>query len=361
MASNDMNPKPNKYDPSKDETLVRPDRAILRDIFPSEVAKNISLDDCKVISTSSETCVFHIRLDASPVPGWPVNLLIRLDDAAASGCSLAAVTELQHLARFELRDLIPKVLLVGSATSLAGRNLEFSVRPYLYGTMAVLDDVWSGLSPENQRALVDAAVGAMVKLQKLLAVKRPRVRRFLHAHAHPDTDIDSGFRDVIGGPNGGYFDGIKQLLQACLGEERFTRRVCEIVDTEDGIAVRSTRDDIGSVELSQSDMDDLMKHAVLCHNDLEPRSIFVRRVDNRGSGSSNGWYELAAIFDWQSAGFFPFAYEYANKDGDLGSVTRWTSWYLLYKERATSLLPKGESHEKLIRALDIITRSRDVL
>ncbi len=49
------------------------------------------------------------------------------------------------------------------------------------------------------------------------------------------------------------------------------------LDLDGGIALESIYDDVGRVKLSHSDLDDLQHHTVLCHYDLEPRSILVKR------------------------------------------------------------------------------------
>jgi hypothetical protein len=58
------------------------------------------------------------------------------------------------------------------------------------------------------------------------------------------------------------------------------------------------------------------------------------------------------------AGFYPFAYEYGLKDCQLGLENLSFSWYALFKERTAHLLPDGECHDKLMRALRIIDESK---
>jgi Ser/Thr protein kinase RdoA (MazF antagonist) len=62
------------------------------------------------------------------------------------------------------------------------------------------------------------------------------------------------------------------------------------LEISDGITTQSIYEDIGHIDLSHPELDELQKHAVLCHNDLEPRNILVRK-------GSPGKYELAGIID----------------------------------------------------------------
>lgn len=144
-----------------------------------------------------------------------------------------------------------------------------------------------------------------------------------------------------------------------LARDNSTESPCyEILDTTDGIIIQSAFDDIGRIELSYSNLEDLHKHVVLCHNDLEPRNILVRQA-RPNDDSSDARYELAAIIDWEMAGFYLFAYEYGLKDTLLGSSNLSFSWYSLFKERTAFLVPEGECHRKLIKAMGIIPQSKD--
>ncbi|KAH6630962.1 hypothetical protein B0J18DRAFT_422727 [Chaetomium sp. MPI-SDFR-AT-0129] len=112
------------------------------------------------------------------------------------------------------------------------------------------------------------------------------------------------------------------------------------------LVLSSMSADIGQVTFRPSDLADLNRHVVFCHNDLEPRNIFVRSVAGR--------CEVAAIIDWEMAGFYPFAYEAGVKDCVLGLSNLSFGWYSLFRERTAHLLPGGECHAKLMQALGII-------
>ncbi|KAI1777021.1 hypothetical protein F4818DRAFT_408857, partial [Hypoxylon cercidicola] len=329
--------------------MLSPDQRVLSDIFPD--VPDIAEDLCTIITNTFDTCTFRLLLPTEPRPGFSTDLLIRLETA---GSRLVAVAGLQHLAHLHTPDLVPATLGVGSTTDAHGRQLEYSITLFLDGT-TVLENVWGGLKQSNQRSLMESVLGAIGKLQKL-PVHRPDARQFLQWHGGTDASSPPSSNTLVGGPDTGFHSGIKQLLEAFLGEKAAQSHACEIVDTSDGIAVRPASDEIDVIEFSNSDLDDLMNHAVFCHNDLEPRNILVKRVGDSDGGS----YEVAAIIDWEMAGFFSFAYEFGLKDTLLGSSNLWFSWYSLFKEQTAALLPQGKIHEKLIKALGAIARSKDL-
>ncbi|KAH6619751.1 hypothetical protein B0J18DRAFT_434914 [Chaetomium sp. MPI-SDFR-AT-0129] len=334
-----------------DDRELVPDQHILSGIFPD--VPDIANDLCTVISNTFDMCTFRLLLAAGPRPGFPADLLIRLE--ASRNHHLAAVAELQQLAHLQIPDLVPATLAVGSAIDASGRQVEYSITPFLDGT-TVLEEVWAGLDQHNQRSLVEAIVVAMRKLQEV-PVQSPDVRQILQRHGKTTAESQPSSKAAfVGGPDAGFHSGVKQLLEAFLGQRAADLQACEILDTGDGIIVRSAVDGIGAIELSKSDLDVLMSLTVFCHNDLEPRNILVKRV---GGNNGGGWYELAAIIDWELAGFFPFAYEFGLKDTMLGSSNLWFSWYSVFKEQTATLLPKQEAHEKLIKALGIIEGSKE--
>ncbi|KAH6847419.1 hypothetical protein B0I37DRAFT_430962 [Chaetomium sp. MPI-CAGE-AT-0009] len=324
--------------------MLLPDQQILSAIFPD--VPNITADLCTVISNTFETCTFRVQLATEPRPGFPADLVIRLQTA---GSHLAAIAKLQHLAHLQLPHLVPETLDVGSATDATGREVDYSVTPFLDGT-TVLEEIWAGLDPRNQRSLVESIVVAMEQLQKVSA-QNPDVFHIVQQYDKSPSESQPSTKSPLGSPHTGFYPGIKQLLEAFLGERAAKSQACEILDTDDGIVVRSAVDEIGEIELSKSDLDHLMGRIVFCHNDLEPRNILVRQV---GDG-----YELAAIIDWEMAGFFPFAYETGLKDTVLGSSNLWFTWYSLFKEQTAMLIPNEEGHGKLIKALRIIAGSKD--
>lgn len=270
-----------------------PDQQILSDIFPD--VPNITPDLCTVISNTFKTCTFRLSLATEPRPGFPRDLIIRLE---TSGRRLATVVELQQLAHHQIPHLVPATLIVGSATNANGRQVDYSITPFLVGT-TVLEEVWEGLDQRNQQSLMEAIVVAMGELQKV-SIHNPEVHQIIQRYFKTAPESQLLRKASLGNRNAGFHSDIKKFLEATLDERTVKLKACEILDTGHGIAVRSAVDEIGGIELSQSDLDHLMSHIVFCHNDLEPRNILIKQVGDSGSGK----YELAAIIDW--GGFLPF-------------------------------------------------------
>jgi thiamine kinase-like enzyme len=91
---------------------------------------------------------------------------------------------------------------------------------------------------------------------------------------------------------------------------------------------------------------------VLCHMDMVPRNVLVRRCPLTEQN------ELAAIIDWELSGFMPFAFEFACKDTELGKASQHYDFYSLYKSKAQHLVPPGEHSLKLVKAINLIMESR---
>ncbi|WQF82662.1 Putative aminoglycoside phosphotransferase, protein kinase-like domain superfamily [Colletotrichum destructivum] len=316
------------------------------DLFPDEKTLgtifsgvDVKPADCNIISHTFDTCTFSIHPDTAALPGYPKDLLVRLE--ASSGRILHQIAAIQKLAQVQIPDLVPHVVVVGTTTTEDGRRVEYAVSEYFTGTIP-LKEVWDTLGPDDQMHLVDSVASAMEKLQMI------------------DHDIhEAGTQPgnaPIGGPRRGYFPEIKHFLRGILQESEPISRNCTLREADGGgVILESAFADIGRVELTNADLDDLKRHVVFCHNDLEPRNILVRpRLAERVSPR----YDLAAIVDWEMAGFYPFAYEYGLKDNVLGLSNLSLSWYSLFKKRASRLLPQNQCHSKLIQALRVINQSK---
>ncbi|KAH8746602.1 hypothetical protein F5883DRAFT_700357 [Diaporthe sp. PMI_573] len=301
-----------------------PDENILSEIFSATI--QLKSTNCHIISSTFDTCTFSIQHDNTPL-SYPNDVIVRLETSRGR---LAAVAAIQRLCHAQLADLVPAVLHVGTATTADARQVEYSISPYCTGTVS-LEDVWDTLDKTHQLELVDLVVHAMEKLQKLDV---SNVYQSLPGTPFvPDHTNSQPVKRLVGGPNLGYYPDVKQLLGRILQISNQTLPTCELLDLDGGIALDSIYDDMGRVELSHSELDDLQQCAVCCHNDLEPRNILVKKVlltEEKGKR-----YEVVALVDWEMAGFYPFAYEYGLKDTIL-----------------------DECHTKFVKALRIIDKSK---
>ncbi|KAF2970777.1 hypothetical protein GQX73_g2763 [Xylaria multiplex] len=333
--------------------MLMPDERVLSGIFTD--MPNVTKAPLNVISNSFDVCTFRLQLDLElePPSGFPTDLLIRLEKTKGN---IEAVSRLQNLARRQAPKLTPALVKVGTTRNAEGAQLSYSITPFLSGTIT-LDDVWNDLREDNQEALMDGILDAIRRLQEL-RVQDDDILQALQQRINVDNNSKPLQKTLIGGPDTGYHFSIKPILEKFLLPKAARLSMCQITDTADGIEIRSVDDNVESVELNQVDLDTLSNHVVLCHNDLEPRNILVKRVDREGSDGI-AWYELVAIIDWELAGLFPFAYEFGIKDAYLGSSNLLFSWYSLFKKKTSTLLPAGEAHEKLIKALRIISQSNE--
>ncbi|KAJ5819333.1 hypothetical protein N7474_004924 [Penicillium riverlandense] len=310
---------------------------ILSGIFPGVIG--LKPTSCKIISNTFDTCTFSIQFETVPLPDYPKDLIVRLE---TSRSRLAILATLQRLARSQLNDLVPSVLDVGTTMTAAAKEIEYLVTPYFTGTIS-LEDVWNTLDQTHQLEVVDSVILAVDKLQKLDLGNLSQSLAgtpYISTNDAPPQPV----KIAIGGPALGYFPDVKEFLGGLLQASNQKPPGCKLLEIDCGITLQSAYADIGRIDLSRSDLDELQHHAVFCHNDLEPRNILVRET-------SSGKYELAGVIDWERAGFFPFSYEYGLKDTILGSSNLYFSWYTMFKTQASHLLPRAECHVKLIKAL----------
>lgn len=317
-----------------------PDEQILFEIFPDIV--DLKPSSCNVITNTFDSCTFSIQLETALRPDYPKDLIIRLEK---SGKSLAALATFQRLAKSQLNDLIPAVLHIGTTTTLTAEKVEYFVTPYITDA-TTLEDVWDTLNETNQLELMKTVIFAVEKLHKLDLAQSLQQTPYVSI----DNSTSQATKISIGDLQRGFCPNFKEFLSRLLQPDNGKMPDWKLLETDNGIEIQSTHDDIGQIDFSHSELDELQQHAVLCHNDLEPRNFLVRET-------SPGNYELAAIIDWDAVGLFPFAYEYGYKYTVLGSSNLSYSWYKLFKTQSSHLLPQGECHTKLIKALQIIDNS----
>ncbi len=323
-----------------EKRFLVPDERILSDIFPGVVGLKPS--SCNIISNTFVICTFSVQVEVILVP---VIVRLETEKSETSKSRLATVAALNSLGHLQLNDIVPSIQQIGTATTIDAKKVNYLVTEYLTGTV-LLEDIWNTLDETNQLELVDSVVCAVDKLQKLGDIENV----YEHLTATPYISNDKKTPIAIGGPGIGYFPDINNFLEGIL-QKHERPPGCKLLGTDGGLSIQSEYDDIGQIDLSHSDLDELQHCVVFCHNDLEPRNILVRK-------SSSGKYELAGVIDWEMAGFFPFAYEYGVKDTSLGCENLYFSWYTMFKGKASYLLPQTECHTKFIKAVRIIEKSK---
>ena len=225
-----------------------------------------------------------------------------------------------------------------------------------------LETVWDDLNDDQRSHIMDTVLDAMKKLQAL-DLADESVQEILKAgwsevFSNTTGEGGGGGGVLSNNPNNmallgnreiGFFNDVPNLVAGIIAyndvSEELTLSLSDSNEPSDndnnnGIVMTSTDEEIPTVlRIGREELESLQRQVVLCHNDLEPRNLLVRPVA-LGDGSVH--YDLAAIIDWEMAGFFPFTYEYVTKDAVLGISNTSFSWYSLFKRRTAALLPAVE-------------------
>lgn len=321
-----------------------PDDAILSAIFPG--CKPTSIE---VLANNFDACTFKVKFDEEPSPGLPAVLIVRIE---TSNGVLETVSALQKVASYQIPEFIAEVYSFGKASTADQRLLEYTITKFIPDTVT-LESVWPSLSSAERQSLVNAVVHALGRLQQL-KFSDDTVRDLLL-----NTPYLDGGEKSIGGPATGYAKDIRDFLTQLVERHQLKQLpTSSITENPDGILIESSLSDLGKVFLSNLELQSLHKDALLSHNDLEPRNILVRKLQGK-SDNEGSQYELAAIIDWEMAGFLPFAFETAWKDYSLGNANLYYDWYLLFKEKTRCMIPTGDVSEKFIRAVQLIVESKN--
>ena len=330
---------------------LAPDNALLNRIFPQSPPASIT-----ILSQTYEVCTFIAHTDATcPTEPLPGNVVVRLE--LPSKNPLRTVSALQQVAKLAIPEAVPAVFQTGTAKAEDGREVDFSVSAFV-ADVVTLETVWDGLNDDQRSDIMDTVLDAMRKLQALNLADES-VQEILKAGGSEVFSKTTGEEEgsvlsnnpnnmaLLGNRGIGFFDDVHDLLAGIIAYNDVSEELTlspsrsEPSDDNNGILMTSTDEEVPTVPLhiGPTELESLRRQAVLCHNDLEPRNLLVRPV-LLGDGSVH--YDLAAIIDWEMAGFFPFAYEYAIKDALLGSSNTSFSWYSLFKQRTAALLPAVE-------------------
>ncbi|KAK4221073.1 hypothetical protein QBC38DRAFT_523652 [Podospora fimiseda] len=308
---------------------LSPDECLLSTIFPEHQPTTTH-----IILQDFYKCVFKAHFEGRS------HQIVRLEtipesDGGEGAChQFRAVAAIQKLAAAQIPPLVPNVFRIGVAVNAEGRQFEFSVMEFVDGV--TLQDAWGAMSQENRHSVVADVVGALEKLHSLrLADVEYDILR--------ELDIIDKSARTIGGPLIGFLNDGAALLKALPYPVYF--------------------DDLSSITITKSDMDEWVHSAVLCHNDLTPRNLILRRqlkANTAANGSPTTHnYELAAIIDWELAGFYSPSYEIALQDTYLSAGNRHLSFYLLLKGSMKELVPMSQAQARLLQAVELIFESRE--
>lgn len=271
----------------------------------------------------------------------------------------ALVAAAQEITATCIPDLVPATLQTGTAANDGGRVFQYAVLEFVEGV--TLEQAWDHMSPGNRASVVAAVVEAVSKLQAARlgdASIQIILRRALGERGEGVLD-----KALMGGPLAGFLDDEPSLLAAI--EDKWKLQASfhttqPVSEPEEGLVVTSAFQDLGSVTVTKADMDKWPEEAVFCHNDLTPRNLMLRprEHDNGHGGPSTTTYELAAVIDWELAGFYPPSYQLALQDTYLGTGNLRPDFYLLLKQGLMHMTPPSPSQLSLVRAAELIFESR---
>jgi hypothetical protein len=289
-----------------DSRLLRPDPAIISAIFIESQP-----DSVEILAHCFTNCTFKAEFKDRPT------VIVRLDTSSGS---LDAVSALQEAAAFQIPTYVPETLASGKAVTADQRNVDYTVTRFISGTVP-LESVWPSLDLANKTLLVDAVVKAVKKLSEF-KVSEKRAQSVFSKICTVDAVGDIR----IGGPRIGFAEDTRGLITLFVAQhQQASRATSSIEEASDGngILIKSALPELGEIHLSAHDLKTLDESVVFQHNDLEPRNLLVKREESKDGLQ----YKLAAIIDWEMAGFFPSAFETAVKDISLGSCNQYLEWY----------------------------------
>ncbi|KAI4623000.1 uncharacterized protein J4E87_006093 [Alternaria ethzedia] len=319
-----------------DNRLLLPDVTVISTIFPDSQPTSID-----ILANSFTNCTFKAEFENSPA------VIVRID---ASIGSLAIVSAIQEAARVQIPTYVPEQLAFGEAVTGDKKNVDYTVTEFVTDTVT-LESAWPSLDLAQKSFLVDDLVNAMDAIQD---VREPRkLARCLIPDTSP-VNVVQAFE--FGSARIGFAKDIREFLTLFVAKHQDPNCATSSIEVSldgDGVIIKSALPALGEIHLSEQDLKTLNENVVFSHNDLEPRNLLVRRWQ----AQDGLLYELAAIIDWEMAGFFPSAFETAIKDISLGNCNQHLDFYLMFKKKTRQLILGGEASEKLVKAVHLIAES----
>ena len=326
---------------------VAPDSGLLTQIFTTNEPETVS-----IILQDWDKCVFKAEF---PRDARRSACVVRLESENENTGTFTTIATLQQLAATVIPGLVPQNLQVGKAKNLQERMFDFSVIEFVDGEL--LEDVWHQLDAENQSSIAAEIAEALKRLHSV----RPRdekIKEILGTLRDGDKILERVEQPgVFGGPHTGFLDDGNALLDSLLESRKLKKLFCAMEPEvhSQGVRIRSSFEELGSVFIPHSDIDKWSEEAVFCHNDLSPQNLILRSC---AFPDTKPKYKLAGIIDWELAGFYPASYELSLQDTYLSSNNRHASFYLLLKENMKRSAPRSSSQVLLLQAMEVIFESQ---
>lgn len=337
---------------SMDQDLS-PDAAVLQHIFDEEIQEHRIF----MLLQNWNKCIFKVEADASSTGRYKRPVVVRLESMEECTVSdFALVSETQKAASETLPGLVPLVLQFGSLHSADGCEYCFSVIEFVEGV--TLDSAWGELNEASKTAVINDITGALKKLYAR-GLRDESLQTVLARAADSQGDARASNPSYFGGAHTTVLTTGESLLDAIMKRWRLGEPFYDVEKDDDlkSITIKSRFNDLGSVTIGKHEMDQWLEQAVLCHNDLSPNNIMLKKVA-ANSLENDVEYRLAAIIDWELAGLYPAAYDTQLLDTYLAGGNRHVSFYLMLKKAMKDLVPRNQAQETLLRAMELISESQ---
>ncbi|KAK6206099.1 hypothetical protein LQW54_007934 [Pestalotiopsis sp. IQ-011] len=324
-----------------DAKALAPDEQLLRRLFGQQ------RPTITMFLQNWEKCVFKAQFPSTAGESMPAKV-VRLQIVEKECQSLSTIAAIQQIAATVIPDLVPKLYEVGTIDDSRGRMLHFSIAEFVDGR--TLQDVWWELNASAQDAIVEQ-LGEVIK--KLHTVQPSAVPHGTGGRLGEQLEQPG----VFGGPHTGFMNTGSDLLASIMEQRKLKKQFCTIETTSDpeGITIQSNFEDLGALTIQKADSDKWSEEAVLCHNDLNPRNIIIRQQESQDGTIE---HRLAAIIDWELAGFYPASYELSLQDTYLSIGNQHLFYYLKLKSRMRNLVPRTLSQIQLLKANELLYESQ---
>lgn len=340
---------------------------LVKTMFPRVAAESEILKDqdgslARLVRETPNDRLFELKVNPKIFPNlihhtYLVRLALdRGEDTLTPRGPFEDATEKQYLASEKCPEIVKQVITAGVNKNAGpeGKDINYMAMPYPNGAIPFSKELWEDLGPAEQGVLMDSIVNAMHKY------------RFLGL---PDDTINPStlsadwewYLPHLGSEKKHVTmkDFLVGLIEAAPRPDE--NAVVRVVDTIAGgiEVVLEEASPFGlrhRVEFTAGELEEIHRYAVVCHNDIEPENIMVRQEADPVTGTKR--YALAAIINWDKAGIYPFAYEFALRDFAF-RPDQSHSWYRLFKSKtAAVLLPDELSTDKFIRAIWAILHAK---
>ncbi|KAG9242526.1 hypothetical protein BJ878DRAFT_425715 [Calycina marina] len=337
------------------------DEALLDQIFAGEKLEGlVKLEKPVYITQNQHKCVFRIVNRGKAY-------IVRLTSEEKESHELRAwTTTLQAIARLALPTLVPHTLMIGTAHNAQDQWFHYSVNKFIEGQS--LDNTWEHLSTDNQRLVVAQIIMAQEKLH-ILPFQVPYFNRCTwnrRTISWPVGQVIEGIEcpgDVIFGSWVDFAFNGQGLLKNYVNFRKAKNVGCILArdaTSRNTVLQSPASTSYGQVGIHPFDVEHWRLDAVLCHNDLNPPNIILRRQIPANPSGDVVW-KLAGIVNWKKASFVPSAYELTLLDAYLGVENQHLKYYLLMKEHMKALLPNTRPQTILADAMKLIFDSQQHL